>query len=135
MSDDTRIAWGKLIHVFIKAGWNPPTPSTRIADRILDVIAHPGYTRSQGATLVLRSCEVAFLADSAEGLTFGEIARKRGVSADTVKTRLKKARRRLGAKNTAHAVAIALRGDVLPPRPTFRFPKDASPSRLRRRHF
>ena len=130
MSDDTRIAWGKLIHVFIKAGWNPPTPSTRIADRILDDIAQPYYTRSGGGTLDLSSREVAFLADSAEGLTTGEIARKRGVSPETVKTRLKKARQRLGAKNTAHAVAIALRGDDLPS--SFRPLATSSRSSIRR---
>ena len=130
MSDDTRIAWGKMIHVFIKAGWNPPTPSTRIADRILDDIAQPYYTRSEGATLDLSSREVAFMADSAEGLTTGEIACKRGVSAETVKTRLKKARQRLGAKNTAHAVAIALRGDDLPS--SFRPLASGSRSSIRR---
>ena len=124
MSDETRIAWGKLIHVFIKAGWNPPTPSTRIADRILDDIA-----RSEGATLDLSSREVAFLADSAEGLTVGEIGRKRGVSAETVKTRLTNARQRLGAKNTAHAVAIALREDDLPS--SFRPPASSSRSSIR----
>lgn len=135
MSDDTRIAWGRLIYVFIKAGWNPPIPSTRIANRILDDIAQPYYSRSEGATLDLSSREAAFLADSAEGLTTGEIARKRGVSTETVRTRLKNARLRLGAKNTAHAVAIALRGDVLPPRQTFRLPRTASPSSLRRKTF
>ena len=130
MSDDNRIAWGKLIHVFIKAGWNPPPPSTRIADRVLEDIRQPGYTSSQGATLDLSSREVAFLADSADGLTFDQIARKHGVSAETVKTRLTKARQRLGAKNTAHAVAIALRGNVLPRRPN---PRAASLSRSRMR--
>lgn len=47
----------------------------------------------------------------AEGLRDAEIAAELGVNVETVKTHLKKARRALGARNRAHAVALWLKSE------------------------
>lgn len=49
----------------------------------------------------------------ARGLTTGETAGLLGISACTVKDHSKSARLKLGARNTAHAVAIALRAGMI----------------------
>ena len=53
--------------------------------------------------------ELDALRYSSHGLRERECADAMGVSEETVKTHLDFARRKLRAKNTAHAVAIALR--------------------------
>lgn len=46
---------------------------------------------------------------AAQGLTKVEAAEALGLAESTVKRHLERARRRLGARNTAHVVAIAVR--------------------------
>jgi DNA-binding CsgD family transcriptional regulator len=110
-----------LIQSFIKAGWNPPAPSERIAHRILDDMADPKFERagesaserSFAPTLELQPKEKAALALAADGLKTETIAEALGVSPETAKTNLKRARDRLSARNTAHAVAIAIRRGLI----------------------
>jgi len=51
----------------------------------------------------------------ARGLTALEVAALLGLTVETVKDHGKHARKRLGARNTAHAVAIALRHRLIAP--------------------
>lgn len=65
-----------------------------------------------------RSCELSLAERDAvnaasHGLDYAMIAATLGKDEDTVRTQLKSARRRLGAKNTTHAVALALRAGII----------------------
>lgn len=104
-----RVAYGKLIHAFIRAGWNPPRPSERVFQRITDDIARVQYN----ASLRLSPYERTALRLAAEGMTVQETANHMGIGFETAKMHLKEARRRLGARNTSHAVALALRSGEL----------------------
>ena len=53
--------------------------------------------------------ELSVLKIASEGRTTDEIARALGVGMETVRTHLKKARTKLGARNKVHAVAEAMR--------------------------
>jgi len=63
--------------------------------------------------LTRRQAEVLGLL--ARGLTFLEVAVLLGLSVQTVKDHGKHARKRLGARNTAHAVAVALHRRLIVP--------------------
>ena len=54
------------------------------------------------------------LALARDGLTMNTIAERMGVSAETVRKHLYRARIALRARNTTHAVAIALREKLIP---------------------
>jgi len=49
----------------------------------------------------------------ADGYNRIDIAKKIGIAPETVKEYSSKAKRRLGAKNAAHAVSIALRNGII----------------------
>jgi len=53
--------------------------------------------------------ELTVLKNASEGRTAHEIARALGLGMETVRSHLKKARAKLGARNSAHAVAEAMR--------------------------
>lgn len=57
--------------------------------------------------------ELRALLCASHGLTRMMIADVLGVSPDTVKTQLQRARQRLAAKNTTHAVALAIRAGLI----------------------
>ena len=57
--------------------------------------------------------ELAVLEAAACGLTNEHIGRRLGISADTVKTHMKRAFRRLDARDRAQAVAIAVRRGLI----------------------
>lgn len=59
--------------------------------------------------------QIDVLALAADGCGSAEIAARLGVSANTVKTHLLGVYRRLGARNAAHAVALAMRAGILDP--------------------
>ena len=61
--------------------------------------------------LTLRHIEV--LQGMADGLTVKEIAAAQHISSNTVKSQGWELRRRMGARNTTHAVAIALREGII----------------------
>lgn len=58
--------------------------------------------------------EVHVLSLAAQGLTNAAIARKLGIPPATVKERLARARRLLGAPNTTAAVAVAIIRKLIP---------------------
>jgi len=107
------IILGKLVHAFIRAGWNPPPPSTRITRHMLEDMAEgrdPLHQRASRATatLDLSPQQRTALTLTAMGMAGPEAAEAMGIAHETVRSHLKKTRDRLGARNTAHAVAIAL---------------------------
>ncbi len=57
--------------------------------------------------------ELTALQLMSHGHDYQETGREMGVNKETVKTTLARARRKLGAKNTTHAVAIALREGMI----------------------
>lgn len=114
--EQKRVVWGKVIHAFIRCGWNPPRPDDRVANRLLDALRLVEYGKGSvpvNATLELAPSEVRALALVAEGCDYREAAEVAGVEHETIKKQLQNARRRLGARNTAHAVALAFRSGVL----------------------
>ena len=77
-------------------------------ERKLDATADAGGAdRGPGARLTPREHEVITLL--ALGLTSGEIAEKLVISPETVRIHVRNARRRLGARTRAQAIALALR--------------------------
>ena len=69
-------------------------------------------TVDNGVSLSPRERQI--LALVAEGATDGEIARHLSLSRGTVSWYVKQIRARLDARSRAHAVALALRDDLLP---------------------
>jgi len=104
-----RIAYGKLVRAFVRAGWNPPRPSDRVAHRIIEDIA----SVQPNAKLGLAPQERTALRLASEGLTVQQTADVMGIGFEAAKDYLARARRRLGARNTPHAVALALRNGEL----------------------
>jgi DNA-binding CsgD family transcriptional regulator len=49
----------------------------------------------------------------AQGLQLDEIAQRLGIGSETVRTHVRKATERLGAANRTHAVAIAIRQNLI----------------------
>lgn len=75
------------------------------------------YRRSQ-APRAVSPMEIAALTLAAQGCGTGEIAARSYISTSTVKDTLTRARGKLGARNTTHAVAIAVARNLIPrPRP------------------
>lgn len=72
----------------------------------------PEY-RSEPQTTTPTAAELAALSAVSHGLTAGMAAEVLGVSPYTVQRQLKSARRKLAAKNTTHAVAIAVRQQMI----------------------
>lgn len=83
--------------------WPDPDRRDKALERILLTIA---ATTERGA---LTPMEIRVLTVMSHGPTENEAATLIGVSLETVKWHTKGARRALRAKNTTHAVAIALR--------------------------
>lgn len=64
----------------------------------------------------LATMEARYLQDAAEGLTIRRIAQRNYRSADTVSFVLCRARRKLRARSTTHAVALVIgRGEIQAP--------------------
>lgn len=72
-------------------------------DLMYEVLAGTELTRTEKAVLRML----------ARGMTLEDVARKRGVARETVKSQVRTARGRLGAKNTCHAIAIAMSLDLI----------------------
>lgn len=93
------------IQQLIRMGWNPPRPDDRQTARIVDDIV--GCNDRYG-TLALTEKERHVLSLFASGSSAPEIAHECRVTEDTVRARLKNIRAKLGARNSAHAVALAV---------------------------
>ena len=78
--------------------------------RLLEDIENAGKF---GQTIELAPGEVRIAELMAEGDTADQIAEKLVIAPETVKTRQKMMRRKLGARNGTHAVVIAIREGVI----------------------
>jgi DNA-binding CsgD family transcriptional regulator len=85
---------------------------THLRDRAESVGESHGEGRAGGISLSRREREV--LAQVASGRPDEEIAHVLGVSPETVRTHWRNARRKLGARNRPHGVAIAIRHGLIP---------------------
>lgn len=91
--------------------------TTGQADHLLDTMA--GLTRDARGrqprhdSLELTETERQTLALEAEGLTRDQIAAELERSPETVKDHQNRIRAKLGARNTTHAVALALRQRII----------------------
>lgn len=109
-----RIFWGRVVQAFLRAGWNPPTPDERVVASITEAIRdiERGVFRpAEQAILSPRQSQV--LACAASGLTVPETAAKLCLAHQTVLLHRGDAREKLGARTTAHAVALALEQGLL----------------------
>lgn len=102
---DRQLARARAIQVLIHLGWSPPRPSDEILRRITEDIGRVHVTASLG----LMPSERRSLSFAARGFTEREEADAIGLGYETVRTQRKDARRRLGARNMAHAVFLAAR--------------------------
>jgi DNA-binding CsgD family transcriptional regulator len=108
--DPRKVFVGKLIVQLIRRGWRPPRQMPPAGmDRLLyDLESIP-----HNATLELSPFEAEVLNMFAQGHGYESIAEDRGVTKETIKTQMKFVRDKLGANNTTHAVAIAIRRGVI----------------------
>lgn len=72
----------------------------------------PAVMRRPKQKVALTKVERRTLRLVANGSTYEEVAALEGVSRETVKTRLQAARKKLGARSTTHAVALAQRAGL-----------------------
>jgi DNA-binding CsgD family transcriptional regulator len=109
------IVLGRLIHAFIRAGWNPPTPSSLVARHLLEDIAEARQTTDGNVVTdaSLSPQQRVALTLTAAGMNGPETAEVMEISHETVRSHLKQARHRLGASTLAHAVAIGLNEGII----------------------
>lgn len=72
-----------------------------------------GMANVSGRRAELSPAELAVITAASHGLTAGMAADVLGKQVETIKQQLKHSRLKVGAKNTAHAVAIALRTGLI----------------------
>lgn len=99
--------------------WDPGYTVTWTDDEAVEVevVTAPKYAHRHGSAVVggvwLSRREVQVLQTAADGLTTVEAAEKLGLHPNTVKSHKQRLAKRLGASNTAHAVAMAFRAGAL----------------------
>ena len=103
----TREARIEAIKVLISEGWNPPTPTERVMDKLADSLIR--INRLSRIT----PAEQLVLYWAARGLSAPRTAQQLGLSSHTVKDQRKAAMHRLEARNITHAVAIAMREGLI----------------------
>src|SRR5215211_833856 len=81
------------------------------SETFVDPAASPGAARRDTPALTRRQREILQL--FADGLSTDRAARSLGLSPETVRTHIKAVLARLGARDRAHAVAIAFRGGLI----------------------
>jgi DNA-binding NarL/FixJ family response regulator len=109
-----RIFWGRVVQAFIHAGWNPPKANTAIVEavtRTMERVERGTFRPAEDATLTPRQQEILSLV--ASGLSRDEIAAEMHLATVTVKFHLTNLYRELGARNAAHAVALAMEQGLL----------------------
>ncbi len=94
----------------VKLGWRPPPLTDQQASRLIDDIVDAGH-HEHGApsNITLSERETEILELTAQGLSEQEVADELHIGRETVKDHNVQIKLKLGAKNAAHAVAIALR--------------------------
>jgi DNA-binding CsgD family transcriptional regulator len=118
LEQNPRVFWGRVVKAFLKAGWNPPDPGAKVTDAIVGAIkaieaygeAALPHRRSPSVDeedLTARELEVMMLL--ADGYQMKDVAAQLGLAIQTVKFHQQKAARKLGARNTVHAVALLFR--------------------------
>jgi DNA-binding CsgD family transcriptional regulator len=116
--DDQKRKRARLIEVLIRQGWSPPPPSSQIVDKLagdmrrVSQLAQTSIPQWQ-PKLRLSPGETRVLAYAAAGYSVPQSARLLERSPETLKEQLKNAREKLGARNTTHAVAIAIRRGLI----------------------
>ena len=96
-----------VIKDLVRAGWRPPSPADAQTDRILDDIERIGGDERHNMTLTPH--EQRILGMVADGWTVKQIAQRLGRSTETIKSQNDSIREKLGARNSCHAVSIAIR--------------------------
>lgn len=104
-----------MVADLVRQGWRPPPLTDDQAERLLDDIYAVGEGHGHRRTLDLTPLERDVLYRFAEGATTQEIADTTKRDFETVKTYLARARAKLGARNTVHAVAIAISQEEIGP--------------------
>ena len=110
MTTDLAVRWPSL--AFGEDEWTAALNADR--DLYHALLHGIGKARDRRRGWPLSPVEVGTLTLAEQGLTVGEIAGQSHYSTDAVKSRLQNVRRKLGARNTTHAVAIALSRDLIP---------------------
>ena len=118
LNERPRIFWGHVVMVFVKQGWRPPRPTTRIVDRItadMERITRErgGWMADKQPTLAPSPAQVRALHLLAEGASTKDIAGELHIGTETVKYHLGTLYEKLGARNAAHAVAIGMRRGLI----------------------
>lgn len=103
----------EAIKTLIRVGWSPPKPNSDQAARIIDDICRVSGDGRHATSVTLTERELLVLSLLADGHTREGVADRMHYSVDTIKTCVQGILRKLGAKNTAHAVAIAYRAGEL----------------------
>jgi DNA-binding CsgD family transcriptional regulator len=99
------------MHQLILRGWRPPRtlPPEGFRDLLEDIVDIDRYH----PTLDLSPRQVQILKALAQGATYPTAAERFGIGEESIKTQAKLIREKLGARNTTHAVAIAIREGVI----------------------
>jgi len=91
----------------------PIAPGGHAEPEIARVAVETETPTPKGAGVLLSNRQRLALAMAANGLTDINIAARMGIARHTVRLTLMAARRKLGARNTTHAVALAIACGVL----------------------
>lgn len=105
-----RLRAGVIVDL-LRHGWRPPPLTDEQTDRLIHDIGR--VTSAQ--TLRLTENELDVLARVARGDTVQQIADDTSRSYETIKKLEDSIRSKLGARNAAHAVAVAMSQDILGP--------------------
>ena len=109
--DPRKVLVGRIIHQLIRRGWRPPRQlPPRGVGNLLEDLENAG---KRGQTLNLSPGETRVIQLTAEGHSAKVIAEKLYLAEDTIKSTQKKVRRKLGARNSTHAVVMAMREGVI----------------------
>ena len=113
MTPEKRQRSATIVDLILK-GWQPPKqlPETGFL-RLVDDIARVDHKDGPAPTLALSDVELVVLSLLADGHTNQTAADAMHYSVHTVKWHMKSILHKLGAKNAAHAVAIAYRARIL----------------------
>jgi DNA-binding NarL/FixJ family response regulator len=98
------------------AGSDGIVAALRAHDSVPLVSHLPSRLTTPAPTTMLTPRELEVLTLIADGHTAAEVARRLGISPKTVENRKQSIFSKLDVQNQAHAVAVALRSGVLPPR-------------------